>query len=127
MANTAGELAAVSLTKKIILKMINIKTWAKRSQFQYSGSITTGTIITYGSGYTQKITKEQYESLRNAFLGKIIDIGTSRDNAPAGSMGNWLQNNVTRTAMASYVGPILIKEGYALRVGKHKIKILNKI
>ena len=109
--------------------MINLKTclktWAERSQFQYSGSITTGTIITYGSGYTQKITEKQYKSLRNAFLGKIIDIGTSRDKAPAGSMGHWLQNNVTKTAMASYVGPILIKEGYARKVGKHKIEILK--
>ena len=32
-----------------------------------------------------------------------------------GSVGEWLQNNVTKTAIASYVGAILIHEGYAVK------------
>ncbi len=56
---------------------------------------------------------------------KIVNIGTSRNKAPLGSIGNWLQNNVTKTAIASYVGPILTEEGYARKVGKHKIEILK--
>jgi len=107
--------------------MVTLDTWAEKSKFQYSGSVTAGTTINYGSkyGYTLTVTGEQYKRLRKTFLRKIVDIGTSRNKAPLGSIGNWLQNNVTKTAIASYVGPILIEEGYARKVGKHKIEILK--
>ena len=35
---------------------------------------------------------------------------------PCESVGKWLQDKVTRTAMASYVAPILVEEGYAEQV-----------
>lgn len=106
--------------------MAKLKTWAGKSQFDYSGNVATGTSIKYGEkGYTQQITASQYNKLRLRFLGKIIPIGTSRDNAPIPSIGHWLQENVTKTAIASYVGPILINEGYARKVGKHDIEIIK--
>ena len=51
-------------------------------------------------------------------------IGTSRTDPPRNSVGEWLQLNVTRTALASYVGPILITEGYAEKAGGSKIRFL---
>ena len=35
---------------------------------------------------------------------------------PCESVGKWLQDNVTRTAIASYVAPILVEERYAKQV-----------
>lgn len=63
------------------------------------------------------VTAEQYTRLLHHFRGRTVSIGTSRDNPPIGSVGRWLQGNVTRTAIASYVGPILVAEGYAEKIG----------
>ena len=91
-----------------------LKTWGGGSTFSYKGSVATGTAITFGqTNAVVKITKEQFEQLLMAFRGKSVKAGTSRDMAPAGSLGHWLQQNVTRTATASYVGAILVDEGYA--------------
>jgi hypothetical protein len=43
--------------------------------------------------------------------------GTSRDKPPDGSLGLWLQTHVTKVATASYIGAILINEGYAVKEG----------
>ena len=94
-----------------------LPTWAGRSRFEYSGSVAAGTEILYGmKPYRQRITAAQYRALLAHFGGATAEIGTSFDNPPAGSVGEWLQANVTKTAMASYVGPILLEEGYADRV-----------
>jgi hypothetical protein len=52
-----------------------------------------------------------------------IDIGTSRTSPPDGSLGQWLQQNVTKTAIACYVGPILVEGRYAQRVPGDGTKI----
>ena len=103
--------------------MQNLMTWAGRSKFSYNGSVKEGTEIIYGKGFTAKVSSEQYAKLLGFFSGKVVDIGTSRDTAPRGSLGAWLKANVTKTAIASYVGPILIQEGFGKKVGKSQIKI----
>ncbi len=103
--------------------MPRLPTWAGKSSFQYTGSVDTGTTITYGKGFTVNVSVSDYSRLVRFFSGSEVEIGTSRTNAPAGSLGKWLQDNVTRTAIASYVGPILINEGYAEKVGESKIRI----
>jgi hypothetical protein len=42
-------------------------------------------------------------------------------------MGDWLQQNVSRTAIASYVGAILIDEGYATKGEKRRQATFFKI
>jgi len=69
------------------------------------------------------VTAEAYISLRHHFIGRIVNIGTSRTEPPEGSLGKWLKANVTQAAIACYVGPILVVEEYAKRVGKHEICI----
>lgn len=94
-----------------------LPTWAGRSSFEYSGSVDEGIEIRYGGKpYRQDISAAQYSALLRHFKGATVDIGTSFDSPPAGSVGEWLQATVTRTAMASYVGAILVEEGYAERV-----------
>jgi len=90
-------------------------TWAQRSQFKYEGSVNSGTIIHYGEGFkfSVEISRNQYQRLLAEFASKEVPIGTSRDHPPEGSVGEWLIHNVTPTALASYVGNILVYEGYA--------------
>ena len=99
------------------------KTWAGRSEFKYTGSVETGTEITYGKGFKVRVSAQQYNRLRKNFINDVVSVGTTRTDPPKGSLGSWLQENVTRTAIASYVAPILIIEGYADYEGKHNIRI----
>jgi len=105
-----------------------LRTWGGRSSFEYSGSVFTGTEIRYGKGSTISVTRDQYAGLLRHFGSRTVSIGTSRTNPPPGSVGEWLQKHVTRTAIASYVGPILVHEGYAVRGQKRdRIRFVNRL
>lgn len=101
------------------------KTWGGRSRFRYTESVETGTNIKFGQGNHFRVKAQQYAALRRHFLNRVVPVGTSRTDAPAESMGAWLQAKVTPTAIASYVAPILVREGYAIRVGDHDIRIIR--
>jgi hypothetical protein len=103
--------------------MPKLATWADRSSFEYAGSVKAGTTIKYGRGFTIKVSASDYSRLLNFFSGSTVEIGTSRTNPPTDGLGRWLQANVTKTAIASYVGPILINNGYAVKVGQSQIRI----
>jgi len=98
--------------------MKKLSTWAGRSEFEYEGSVATGTTIYYGSSSSITVTANQYSALIQQYKDQAPNIGTSRDRAPEGSVGDWLQKHVTLTAIASYVGAILIDEGYAIKGNK---------
>lgn len=100
-----------------------MKTWNGRSSFDYSGTVETGTDILYGKNNKVRVSAQQYSKLRKYFLNNVVPVGTSRTDAPKGSLGWWLQANVTRTAIASYVAPILVRESYAKQEGQHNIRI----
>jgi hypothetical protein len=102
--------------------MQTLPTWGERSKFSYSGSVTQGTLIIYGKGFSITVSASEYSSLLNHFQGKVVDIGTSRTNPPSGSVGEWLQFHVSKTAIASYIGPILVVEGYAEKTGGPRIR-----
>ncbi|WP_148301300.1 hypothetical protein [Methylobacillus glycogenes] len=104
---------------------MTIDTWAGRSTFKYTGCVAVGTGIEFGNLNFINVTAEQYSNLRNSYLGQIVVVGTSFDNPPPGSLGAWLQANVTRTAIASYVAPILIREGYAIQESDSEIRIIR--
>jgi hypothetical protein len=95
--------------------MKKLSTWAGRSEFEYDESVATGTTIYYGSNSSTLVSADQYSALLQRFIGQAPNIGTSRDQAPKGSMGDWLQQNATRTAIALYVGVILIDDEYATK------------
>jgi len=96
--------------------MKSLQTWSGISNFKYEGSVAEGTIIYYGKkpGII-KVSSGQFSQLLHHFKGESVKIGTSRDNTPKDSVGEWLQENITKTAIASYVGPILVDEGYATK------------
>jgi hypothetical protein len=92
-----------------------LPTWRKRSKFQYSGSAKAGTRIHCGKefGVSFVIDADHYAAMLAKFSGQEVSIGTSRTTPPAGSLGEWLKETYKHDAVTSYVGPILISEGYA--------------
>jgi hypothetical protein len=103
-----------------------LPTWGTVSRFHYDGSVHSGTDIWYGSKpYRTRVTQEQYRRLMEQFRGRTVALGTSRE-PPPGSVGAWLQQHVTRRAIACYVGSILVDEGYAERVPSDSTKIRFK-
>jgi hypothetical protein len=98
------------------------QTWAGKTEFSYSGSVSEGTTIPLYGSQRVLISTSQYESLLDRFRGCTVDLGASFKPS-GGSVGEWLKSNVTKTKIASHVGAILIAEGYAKRIGKDGIKI----
>jgi hypothetical protein len=104
----------------------NLLTWGQRSRFSYAGSVRTGTTISCRSGYLIFVTPEVYSSLLDHFQGMAVDAGASTIDPPAHSVGEWLRANLTKTAVACYVCPILIDEGFAERVSKSQIAFVKR-
>jgi hypothetical protein len=103
---------------------MTLPTWTGKSYFKYEGSVGKGTHIWFGKNKQPvTVSASQYTRLLDRFKGQQVPVGTSRDKPQLGSLGEWLQENVTRTAIASYVAPIIVTEGYARRVtDRTKIK-----
>jgi len=106
-----------------------LPTWTGSSAFEYEqvadGSIT----FYYGKDFAYKvhISEEKFRQLLSNFAGRgDVPMGTSKTNPPKSSVGYWLQQNVTKTAIASYVGPLLIAFGYAQRGGRSDLICIKK-
>lgn len=96
-------------------------TWDSRSNFSYEGSVEKGTVIYYGNNRRVNISSEEYSNLIKHFKGRTVAIGTSRTSPPKDSLGSWIKENTAKPAIASCLGPILINEGYAEKVGRSEI------
>lgn len=96
---------------------IPMKTWSGKSTFEYEGTVKDGITLHYGKGHKNLLEIRGTDLVRAmaVFKGKEVSIGTHHSKPPAGSFGHWFQGNVTKTSVASYLGPIFIAEGYAKR------------
>ncbi len=103
--------------------MPTLTTWGGRSKFRYSGSVASGTAIHYGKGRRISLSGKEYAALRKYFKGLTVPAGTSRTIPPKSSLGHWLKTYCKKTAIASYVAPILVSGGYAKRIGRSDISI----
>ena len=85
-------------------------TWSSRSKFRYTGSVKSGVTIFYGSDnkYAVKLTSDDFVRLLDHFAGRMVRLNTSRTAVLPGSVGDWIRSNITKTAITSYLGPILI-------------------
>ena len=104
---------------------MELRTWGEQSRFEYNGNVRIGTIIWYGQSGKSTIAVDQWQSLLNEFAGRTVEIGTSKDNPPPGSMGDWFYRNITQTALLPYVGAILLHENLATREGS-TITVINR-
>ena len=85
--------------------MVALKTKARRTPFQYQRTPSGGVRIHFGNNRQATMSAEDLRALLDAFRGRTVKLGTSRDNPPPCSVDEWLQANVTPVAIASYVGP----------------------
>lgn len=65
-----------------------------------------------GSG-SATVPSATLEQLVRHFAGQRVAIGTSRTSPPKGSLGEYLQQNLSKTALASYIAPLLLHLGLA--------------
>jgi len=105
--------------------MITLRTKATGAKFSYERTPDDRIRIKYGANRKITIAAEDYERLIETFRGQTVPLGTSRDNPPSGSVGKWLQQNVTKTAIASYIGPILVYEGQAVWIDDFTMRFLD--
>src|SRR5258706_13575455 len=104
-----------------------LPTWSARKKFQYKGSVRKGTTIYCGTDfrYAYTMSADQYAGMLAKFSGQEVNVGTSRTDPPNGSLGKWLTDKYGQYGMTSYVGPILIHEGFAIH-GSASYRILVK-
>jgi len=93
-----------------------LQTWSGKKRFRYEFSRSTLDVrIFCGEGFS-RIYQVEGQAIRAAlrqFCGKETPAGTNRTNPPTGSIGDWFLVNWKRGGIISYLGPILIEEGYA--------------
>jgi hypothetical protein len=101
-----------------------MKTIVKKKSFTYKSLSNGDKEIIFGTANTLvKLRKEQFTNLLDTFKGQTVTIGASRTNPTEGSLGEWLISHITKTAIASYIVPILLMEGHAsLATERGKIK-----
>ncbi|WP_052444510.1 hypothetical protein [Flammeovirga sp. OC4] len=107
---------SLKVLKKDIKKL---STWGNRSAFEYTGSVHKGTTIYMGENLSSKleINKETYRQLLSEFEGMTVPIGTSRTTPTVGSLGEWIQQTTNKVGTTSFVGAILVAEGFAEKEG----------
>ncbi|MDR7074729.1 hypothetical protein [Fictibacillus barbaricus] len=102
--------------------MKELHTIPKKSPFKYEGSLEEGIILYFGTGRKEKMNQKQCLLLLDNFKGKRVVVGRSFNSPPPHSLGEWLLTNVSKRAIASYVAPVLIEEGFAKWVGSKEIQ-----
>ena len=105
--------------------MITLKTKARCAEFSYDITARGDVVIRFGKTGRVTISAADYARLLRWFRGRVAAAGTSRDCPPAGSLGQWLQENVTKAAIASYVASILVHEGHARWEDDHTLRFLG--
>ena len=101
--------------------MKELNTWAGKSKFRYTRSVRNGVVIEFGVNYQNKgkFTKKDLDKMLEKFRGKTIPLGTQHTDTPiVGSLAEWIRNNINKNRiMTSYLGPILVHEEYAKKLG----------
>ena len=87
-------------------------TWGKRSLFSYQVLDSGGIILRFGRQGECKISSEQLTALRAEFGGREAVLATGDGNLQA-----WLDIHVTTVRITSYLAPVLIFLGDAMRQG----------
>jgi hypothetical protein len=70
-----------------------------------------------GNGFAHSYSLDplQLKKTLAQFSGREVGIGTHRTNPPDGSIGDWIRVEYRLGGFMSYLGPILIEEGFARR------------
>jgi hypothetical protein len=105
-----------------------LPTWGGKQRFRYEFDRSTLDVRIFCGDNCSRIYQLDGASLREAlvkFSGKESLAGTHRTEPPPDSIGDWLRVHCKRGGIMSYLGPLLIHEGYAKR-GTEKDRIYIK-
>jgi hypothetical protein len=102
-----------------------LKTVPKKRIFKYKGSIAEGITLYFGTNRREIVGQNQCMLLIEHFKGQTIPVGRSFNNPSPNSLGEWLIANVTKRAIASYVAPILVEEGFAKWIGTKELQFYS--
>ncbi|HEX2021571.1 MAG TPA: hypothetical protein VHH36_02600 [Candidatus Thermoplasmatota archaeon] len=91
--------------------------WGHKGRFTYQGDLSRGTRVLHGHGSAFVVPAALYAEMLAHFAGREVEIGASRA-PPRGSLNAWLRHRLPDVEVpVAYVGPILVAEGAAVRVG----------
>jgi|ERR1035437_2736530 hypothetical protein len=96
----------------------HLKTWAHHKPFRYDLDRRTFNLLVYcgqASSHRYALDGQRLCEALAHFSGKDVQIGTHRTKPPQGSIGQWLLATCKRGGIMSYLGPVLIAEGFADR------------
>lgn len=89
---------------------IELKTWGGRSNFKYKGNINTGIELIFGNNNRFFIRPEKISKLLEELKGKTIQVGSAFKDPKKDTLEYWLQNNVTKTSISTYLASVLVNE-----------------
>ena len=94
-----------------------LNAWGNKGRFTYVGGLDRGTKVLYGRGKAFTVPAEVYAELLAHFAGQDVAVGASRQ-PPRDSLNAWLRKRLPSVEVpVAYVGPILVAEGAAERLG----------
>lgn len=103
---------------------MTLRTWGGRSEFRYEGSVAQGTWISWkdkakAQGWSKPwlVKADEYRQLPSNFSGQEVTLGNYR-NPQRGSVEEWLKEKYDQWGLTSYIGAILVNEGYAERCAR---------
>ncbi len=102
--------------------MKQLQTIPKNKPYKYEGSLAEGITLYFGTGRKETVDQKKCKQLIDHFKGQTILVGRSFNNPPPDSLGEWLIEHVSKRAIASYVAPILVEEGYAKWIGSKELQ-----
>lgn len=100
---------------------IPLRTFSRGVDFKVCPTILGYQLHFGGSSGNATFSLATLQSLALDFAGKRVAIGASRTSPPEGSLGEYLQKNVSKTALSSYVAPLLVYLGLANRDGDYHL------
>jgi len=102
-----------------------LHTWSGKQSFRYEFDRSTLDVRIFCGQEFSRTYQVEGQAVRAALLefsGGETPAGTNRTHPPHASIGDWFRVNCKRGGIMSYLGPILIEEGYAKR-GSDKDRI----
>ena len=102
--------------------------WSGLREFRCEGSVPKGITFHTGVGFSHpySLNATELHQILTEFSGREVKIGTHRTAPPDGSIGDWIKGRFKLGGIMSYLGVVLVEEGYAERCSKLDRIRINK-
>ena len=79
-------------------------------------------VVKVGNKNKKIVSSNTYKELMSQYKGQTLTVGSSFNNPQVGTLEYWLQSNVTKVSISTYVASILEHQKVAVRVNKKQLK-----